>query len=77
MLNDYIWTGVYIIPLNLISFTDIFSCVREALKKNKYEVLIDAYLQRLKVKCVENEAWFRKQSEEFNNFRLTFVKTQP
>ena len=44
---------------------------------NKYEVLIDAYLQRLKVKCVENEAWFRKQSEELNHFRLTFVKTQP
>ena len=40
---------------------------------NKYEVLIDAYLQRLKVKCVENEAWFRKQSEEFDNFRVTFV----
>ena len=45
---------------------------REAFK-NKYEVLIDAYLQRLKVKCVENEAWFRKQSEEFDNFRVTFV----
>ena len=41
--------------------------------ENKYEVLIDAYLQRLKVKCVENEAWFRKQSEEFDNFRVTFV----